>query len=436
MDTRIEQQIALYNEAAADNKFSDEEINKLKKAGISDAIRQELTNKTEEEMVDILERHLECDHIEEEDDNDNLLKNIGSIVGGITGYFIGSKLGALVKHSFVGGLIGAGVGVILGAVTLYNLFKKDTTEQHNENYAQNHYLEILPASVDTVKSGENLTIICRRNKISKADLLKANPEITNENIIKAGQTIQIPERTVFKAGSIKNIDDISAATKVSKNYINDILFGFEGRTKEPALNAYYDNVPDETHSNGYLTIGFGHTGTINGEKITENTTIDRDKAYELLAQDIQNAKKAVIEYIGKENFEKAPQSIQDALIDIAFNKGIELGFEGIERDKNGNIKCTRNTLTQKLKEDIEKQDYVSAAKHVIFKTESNGLKRRNLYRLIVATKDLSANERKEVLRSAETYYQEIKSSINILEQTKLKKHLENADNGICTGFFD
>lgn len=436
MSNRIEQQISLYNSAAADNHFSEEEIKELEKAGISDAIRQELTNKTEEEMVDILERHLECDHIEEEHDNDNLLKNIGSIVGGITGYFIGSKLGGLVKHSFVGGLIGAGVGVILGAVTLYNLFKKDTTEQHNENYAQNHYLEILPASVDTVKSGENLTIICRRNKISKADLLKANPEITNENIIKAGQTIQIPERTVFKAGSIKNIDDICAATKVSKNYINDILFGFEGCTKEPALNAYYDNVPDETHSKGYLTIGFGHTGTINGEKITENTTIDRDKAYELLAQDIQNAKKVVIEYIGKENFEKAPQSIQDALIDIAFNKGIELGFEGIERDKNGNIKCTRNTLTQKLKEDIKKQDYVSAAKHVIFKTESNGLKRRNLYRLIVATKDLPANERKEVLRSAETYYQEIKSSINILEQTKLKKHLENADNGICTGFFD
>lgn len=281
-----------------------------------------------------------------------------------------------------------------------------------------------------------MSIICKRNRATKAEVLRANPEITNVNLIRAGQVIKIPEREILKEGSLKNLDDVIVATGVSRNYIDDMIIGFEGRSKEPAQKAYYDKVEDDSHSDGYLTIGFGHTGSYKGEPLTEKTKLKNvDEAYHLLAQDIQNAKNAVIEYIGKENFERAPQSIKEALIDIAFNKGIELGFKGIQRKSNGEDKV-RKTPTQKLKDDLQKGDYVSAAKHVIFETANDGLKRRNIYRMLLAIKDLTPEEREEVLKNAESYFKRVKADFDSGLRRDVKNDLKNAHKGICTGFFD
>jgi GH24 family phage-related lysozyme (muramidase) len=166
----------------------------------------------------------------------------------------------------------------------------------------------------------------------------------------------------------------------------------------------------------------------------ETEDITEEQVYELLTQDLLNAKNAVIDYIGEDNFNKAPQSIKDALVDIAFNKGIELGFEGIEIKDGAEVK--RKTLTKNLKHDIEKQDYASAAKHVIYNTDSNGLKRRNVYRVIMATKDLSEEDRKQVLDATENYYKETKSAQKPLEKSEMTKAWKQAKRGICNNFFD
>jgi spore coat assembly protein SafA len=50
----------------------------------------------------------------------------------------------------------------------------------------------LPASTYTVRSGDSLSGIAGRAGVSLADLLRANPDIRNPNIIYPGQQIQIP----------------------------------------------------------------------------------------------------------------------------------------------------------------------------------------------------------------------------------------------------
>ena len=52
-----------------------------------------------------------------------------------------------------------------------------------------------PGKDYTVKRGDTLSAIAQKNKVSVADLMKANPEITNPNVINAGQHIQVPAAT-------------------------------------------------------------------------------------------------------------------------------------------------------------------------------------------------------------------------------------------------
>src|SRR6185295_11796663 len=48
------------------------------------------------------------------------------------------------------------------------------------------------ANTHTVKPGESLGAIAKQNNVTVADILAANPDITNPNMIKVGQVIQIP----------------------------------------------------------------------------------------------------------------------------------------------------------------------------------------------------------------------------------------------------
>src|SRR5256885_2162027 len=44
----------------------------------------------------------------------------------------------------------------------------------------------------TVKAGDNLSKVAKRNGVSLAQLLKANPQISNPNKIRVGQIINLP----------------------------------------------------------------------------------------------------------------------------------------------------------------------------------------------------------------------------------------------------
>ncbi len=57
----------------------------------------------------------------------------------------------------------------------------------------------------TIKSGDSLASVAQRNGVSLQDLLKANPQIKNPNLVYAGQSVNIPGGGGAKTGSLDGI---------------------------------------------------------------------------------------------------------------------------------------------------------------------------------------------------------------------------------------
>lgn len=273
--------------------------------------------------------------------------------------------------------------------------------------------------------GENSTngiTIARKCGVSLYRLTQTNPDINFAEELEPGTKIKIPGRYFIKPGSVKNFNDVVQITGLDKHYIEDILQGIEGRHSKPDLKAYYDGVKDEKHPKGYLTIGFGHTGKVNGKKLTPNTIITEAQAYELLAQDILDAKIDAIVYMGKENFNQAPKSIQTAIIDIVFNKGVE-PFDRL------------NSPTAFLKADLERRDYISAVYDTILGTTCKGLKKRNIYRAIMSMSDLSLEDKKSALGKITQIYKDTLKLFDNTDKRFLQRTWKNAQKGKTHGFF-
>ena len=240
--------------------------------------------------------------------------------------------------------------------------------------------------------------IANANGVSLYRLRIANPNLNFDYPVKGGTTIKIPGRYIITPGTVKSFDDVVKTTGIDKHYIKDILIGIEGRKQKPDLVCKSDNVRSKMYPHGCPTIGFGHTGRVDGEIIVNGKTkITQAKAYELLAQDILDAKVDALVYMSKSLFNNAPASVQTGIIDVVFNKGVE-AF-----DRAG-------SPTRFIKKDLEKKDYASAAAHTVLKTARKKKKKRNVYRVIMSTEDLSQAQRNKALKIAKPHY------INTLSQ--------------------
>jgi GH24 family phage-related lysozyme (muramidase) len=292
----------------------------------------------------------------------------------------------------------------------------------------------------TTKEGKTVTLnkdiasysLQREYSMDVYRIVKANPQIQwhitfdkdnrailHPDTLPKGTVLNIPKEYNIVAGSVKSLADVSKVTGMPESYIKDILQGIEGRKGKPALKAYKDKVGSD---GGTWTIGFGHCGRVNGKPIDENTTITELQAYELLAQDLLDAKSAAVDYLGYENFYDAPKSLQVAIVDIVFNKGVYSGMELI------------GSKTTKIKSDLEKKDYVSASVDTIRKTGAKGLRKRNIYRAIMATGSLSSTDRKKALKRMEADYKAVLAEFKGSDKKHLERAWENAWKGQTTGF--
>lgn len=293
-------------------------------------------------------------------------------------------------------------------------------------------VDILPGKTHVVKKGDTASDIALDYGVSLNRTRGANPELQLDSL-QIGQKIKLPEKVIVNSNIQTNFSSVAETTGVSENYINDILIGVEGDKKEPLLRADYDRVKSDTDDKGTITVGFGHTGRLRGKPLKLHDEITEQEAYQLLAQDIIDAKLDAIGYLGQD-FLDAPKSIQDAIVDIFFNKGIKAFLSKTEDNK------VNTSPTAKIKEYLKNKDYVNVAKHVIYETPIDGLRKRNIYRLCMATKDLSQEDRLKVLCDKEVV-EYCNTTIELFhgksgEQRLMSKALENARNGICEGFFN
>jgi LysM domain-containing protein/transglycosylase-like protein with SLT domain len=102
------------------------------------------------------------------------------------------------------------------------------------------------ANTHTVKSGESLGAIAKQHNVTVADILAANPDITNPNLIRLGQVIQIPTaQSGGAAAAISNEPAPAAAASTSSagsNLANAILDQFES-SGASAKTAKQDKLP-------------------------------------------------------------------------------------------------------------------------------------------------------------------------------------------------
>jgi len=104
------------------------------------------------------------------------------------------------------------------------------------------------ANSHIVKSGESLGAIAKQHNVTVAEILAANPDITNPNLIRLGQVIQIP--TAQSGGSAAPVSNVLSATSAPAaglsagggNPVNAILNEFES-SGASAKTAKQDKLP-------------------------------------------------------------------------------------------------------------------------------------------------------------------------------------------------
>jgi LysM repeat protein len=106
----------------------------------------------------------------------------------------------------------------------------------------------MPNTSHTVKAGEILSAIAKANNVTVADILAANPEITNPNQIKVGQVIQIPTQSggenvaASNEAPATNPDKSSSSSAGGGSAANSILDEFES-VGASARTAKQDKLP-------------------------------------------------------------------------------------------------------------------------------------------------------------------------------------------------
>lgn len=300
----------------------------------------------------------------------------------------------------------------------------------------------IPARIHVLKKGEDIVSLARKYEIDTYQIIAANPQLkegrdytvkySKSNLasistnLKEGTKITIPARYVVKEGSIKSIDDVARVTGVSKSYLKDLLTVTEVKASHPGkpdLTTYGDLGNDK----GTPTIGYGHTGRVDGKPLSfkHKITITNAKACELLANDILKHQSMCIAHLGKSNYEKAPLSVQAAVLDTAYNKGIWDGF----KNKYYNQK------TKQIKTNLQNGHYATA----LCNTRRTGtglieLKRRNVYRFISGLKDLPASKQKAAIKAYEQYYLQVRNQCTGLDRKYLEQAWNNAVHGKTTNY--
>jgi GH24 family phage-related lysozyme (muramidase) len=214
-----------------------------------------------------------------------------------------------------------------------------------------------------VRSGDTLEKIASKYNVSVYAILEANA-MNEKSVIRAGQTLKIPPTR--KIRNVRNLNDVASAMGVSTDFIKRFK-RIEDSQNFP--DNKYHNTPYKD-SNGVLTIGIGHV-----VKKGDKQNLTDDEVCELCVKDLLAAEDSLVHIIGRQNYDKLPSSVKEALLDMVFNKG-----ESIIKNTEGLAYCLK---VGKYEAAINKMTYNKAARTG---KEMAGLSKRRLFDLSVAIK--------------------------------------------------
>lgn len=222
-----------------------------------------------------------------------------------------------------------------------------------------------------VKPNESPDKIAQKYGVTTAGLLLANglnPQ-TAKNI-KVGQVLKIPPTRKIK--NVNNLIDIAKAMGVSVDFIKR-LKSLEDDQQLPENK--FHNTP-YTDNSGVKTIGIGHR-LVKGDK----TNLTNAEVCTLCAKDLLKAEENLVARLGGQKvYDRIPQHLKEAVLDLTFNKGIVN-----DETFNGLMYCLK---TGKWEAAVNKLTFNKSIKT---QKEMSGLSKRRLFDIATATKMYGKN---------------------------------------------
>lgn len=268
-----------------------------------------------------------------------------------------------------------------------------------DNDIRSKYLKKTFLPTHTVKKGETPAKIAKKYGIETAALLAANGmDTVSATNLQIGDKLIIPPTITVK--NVENIDDVAAAMGLSKEFIL-CLKKIEDGGNLPDNKFHNTPYKDEA---GVLTIGIGHV-----VKPGEKQKLSDAEVCTLLVQDLLKVEENLIFIMGgRENYNKLPQPIKEVLIDMSFNKGVNIVGENkdlVWRLKNGKYESAINLMTYSKSNTTDK--------------EMSGLVKRRLFEISIAIRIYNGKIPQSNINTAQALYNR---GVELLkEECKAKK---------------
>ena len=250
------------------------------------------------------------------------------------------------------------------------------------------YINITKHPDYKLKKGDTPIKLARKFDVEERNILLVNG-LSKEKAesLQIGDILKIPQGRHAK--NINNISDAAKAMGVSTDFIKkfkSVEDGIKDNGKPYSDNEFHNTpyIDDE----GNETIGIGHV-----LKKGEKRHLSNKEVLELFVNDLLKMEENLWSVMGsKKNYDKLPQSIKEALLDMTFNKGTAI----IEETKG---------LTWALK-----QGKYEAAINLMTNNKSqkgreiSGLSKRRLFDISTAAKMYNGKTPQSVINTSQKVY--------------------------------
>lgn len=260
--------------------------------------------------------------------------------------------------------------------------------QIERNSIRSRYIKTTTHAPYTIKKGDNPTAIARKFDVEERSILSLNGlNAQSATNLKPGDILKIPDSR--HARNINNLNDAAKAMGVSTDFIKRLKAIEDG--KKANGKPYSDN---EFHNTPYIddagnrTIGIGHV-----VKKGEKTRLSNREVLELFVNDMLKMEENLWSVLGgKKNYDKLPQSIKEALLDMTFNKGTAIieDTKGLVWTlKSGKYEAAINLMTNNKNQKGE---------------EMSGLSKRRLFDISTAAKMYNGKVPQSILNTQQKVY--------------------------------
>lgn len=285
------------------------------------------------------------------------------------------------------------------------MMREISDEEINLDAKRNKYIKVTTHPDHKLQKGEHPSTLARKYNVEERTILMINGLDKNDATnLQIGDVLKIPPTRTAK--NINNISDAAAALGVSTDFIKRLKKIEDGmdENKKPFPENKFHNTPYRDDE-GNLTIGIGHL-----YKAGEKKNLTNKEVLELFVNDMLKMEENLWDVMGgKKNYDKLPQSIKEALLDMTFNKGT-----AIIEDTEGLVWALKNG---KYEAAICKMTNNKSQKG----REMSGLSKRRLFDISVASKIYKNNPPQSVINTAQQVYNH---GVELLKTESAKNYKE------------